>query len=275
MVWQDGSTLPYLTITSGGTYAATVTENNCSFTDEILIQEIPGPVVFLGNDTTICKGFPLFLDATNPGASYIWQNGSTDPFIFAEDPGAYAVIVTIGSCTASDTIVIDQQEKPVVFLGEDSLLCSGQPIELNAFNYGAVYAWQDGSAAATFQPSVSGNYWVTATNQCGIAGDSVLVTFVTCNCLVYLPNAFTPNRDNRNETYGYQVNCTDFDGTFEIYDRFGSLLFSSNAPEETWDGTYQGKECPEGVYIHVLKYSGYDNGRLIKVKKRDSFLLLR
>jgi gliding motility-associated-like protein len=275
VVWQDGSTLPYLTITAGGTYSATVTENSCSFTDEILIQEIPGPVVFFGNDTTICKGFPLFLDATNPGASYIWQNGSTDPFIFAEDPGSYAVIVTVGSCTASDTILIDQQEEPVVFLGEDSLLCSGQPIELNAFNYGAVYSWQDGSNTASFRPEVSGNYWVTATNKCGIAGDSILVTFVTCNCLVYLPSAFTPNRDNRNETYGYEVNCTDFNGTFEIYDRFGALLFSSNMPEETWDGTYQGKECTEGVYIHVLKYSGYDNGRLIKEKKRGTFLLLR
>jgi hypothetical protein len=79
------------------------------------------------------KDFPLFLDATNAGATYIWQDGSVDPFIFAEDPGTYSVIVSIGNCTASDTIILDQQDKPSVILGEDSVsLCAGQPLVLSA-----------------------------------------------------------------------------------------------------------------------------------------------
>ncbi|MFM8758463.1 MAG: gliding motility-associated C-terminal domain-containing protein, partial [Methylophilaceae bacterium] len=223
----------------------------------------------------ICKGFPLFLDATNPGAVYVWQDGSTDPFIFAEDPGFYSVTVSSGNCTDSDTIYIDQQEKPLVFLGEDSTLCAGQPLELNAYNYGATYEWQDGSTSATYSPGTSGFYYATAVNQCGISADSINITLLECNCLVYIPNAFSPNRDNKNELFSMQFNCTDFNSELQVYNRMGQLLFSSTDPYAAWDGTYNGQEVPEGVYLYSLKYSGYDSDRQIRKRERGTFLLLR
>ncbi|MBL0096555.1 MAG: gliding motility-associated C-terminal domain-containing protein [Bacteroidetes bacterium] len=198
-----------------------------------------------GSDTTLCKGFPIFLDATNAGATYIWQDGTIDPFIFAEDPGTYSVIISIGNCTASDTIILDQQDKPSVILGEDSILCAGQPLVLSAYNYGATYSWQDGSTDSLFKPEITGLYYATAINQCGISADSIFLTFNICNCLVYIPNAFTPNRDNKNEIFNYQANCTDFKGKLEIYNRFGQLLFKSEDP--CWAGTAPLKErCYRG-----------------------------
>jgi gliding motility-associated-like protein len=146
---------------------------------------------------------------------------------------------------------------------------------LSAFNYGATYLWQDGSADSTFSPAITGQYYVTAVNQCGIAADSINLTFNICNCLVYIPNAFTPNRDTKNEIFNYEVNCTDFIADLEIYNRFGQLVFKSQNPDNGWDGTYEETDAPEGVYIYVLKYSGYDNGRYDSVKKRGNFLLLR
>jgi gliding motility-associated-like protein len=274
-LWQDGSSNSTYPVSSAGTYAVTVTIGNCSSTSQVQISVDPSPQVFLGNDTVVCKGFPIFLDATNQNASYIWQDGSTNPFVFAEDPGFYSVLVSVGNCIAGDTIYLDQQDKPRVFLGEDSLLCSGQPLILNAFNYGATYTWQDGSTASTFQPGVTGFYFVTAENRCGVAADSIDVTFVTCNCLVYIPSAFSPNRDNKNELFLCKVNCTEFQGKLEIYNRMGQLLFQSQDLEEGWDGTWKGKDAPEGVYIYVLKYSGYDNGRYINERKREPFLLIR
>jgi len=274
-LWQDGSSNSTYTVNASGTYSVTVSIGGCSSTSSVQVTVDPSPQVFLGNDTVVCKGFPIFLDATNQNASYIWQDGSTNPFIFAEDPGFYSVLVSVGNCLSGDTIYLDQQEKPTVFLGEDSLLCSGQPLVLNAFNYGAIYSWQDGSTAPTFQPGVSGFYFVTAENRCGIAADSIQVTFVTCNCLVYLPNTFSPNRDNKNELFLIQVNCTEYTGKLEIYNRLGQLLFQADDPEIGWDGTWKGKDVPEGVYIYVHKYSGYDNGRYINERKREPFRLIR
>lgn len=274
-LWQNGATTQIFPVTSNGNYSVTVSSGNCSSNDQVLITFDPVPFVAFGSDTTICKGFPLFLDATNANATYIWQDGTTDPFIFAEDPGTYSVIISIGNCTASDTIEIDQQDKPSVILGEDSILCAGMPLVLSAYNYGATYSWQDGSTDSIYKPEITGLYYATAVNQCGISADSIFLTFNICNCLVYIPNAFTPNSDNKNEIFNYKANCTDFKGKLEIYNRFGQLLFKSEDPFVGWDGTYDGKEATEAAYVYVLTYSGYDNGRFREEKIRDTFLLFR
>lgn len=274
-LWQDGSTAQTFDVNSSGNYVVTVSYGPCSISDNVFITFNPLPVVGLGNDTTICKDNPLFLDATNAGATYIWQDGSTNPFLFAEDPGTYAVIVTIGACTSSDTIVIDQQAAPDVFLGEDSILCAGQSVVLSAYNYGAVYTWQDGSVDSLYTGRVTGKYFVTAVNQCGVDADTVLLTFNICNCLVYLPSAFSPNGDGKNDIFNYTANCTDFTGRLEIWDRFGRLVFASDQPESGWNGRYQGSDSPEGVYVYVLRYSGFDNGRFADIKERGNFLLIR
>ncbi|MBK9399529.1 MAG: gliding motility-associated C-terminal domain-containing protein [Bacteroidetes bacterium] len=274
-LWQNGTSSQVLAATVNGNYTVTVSLGNCSANDQVLITFDPVPFVAFGSDTTLCKGFPIFLDATNAGATYIWQDGTIDPFIFAEDPGTYSVIISIGNCTASDTIILDQQDKPSVILGEDSVLCAGQPLVLSAFNYGATYSWQDGSTDSLFKPEITGLYYATAINQCGISADSIFLTFNICNCLVYIPNAFTPNRDNKNEIFNYQANCTDFKGKLEIYNRFGQLLFKSEDPLLGWDGTFEGKDATEAAYVYVLTYSGYDNGRFREEKIRDTFLLFR
>ncbi|MBL7924023.1 MAG: gliding motility-associated C-terminal domain-containing protein [Bacteroidia bacterium] len=274
-LWQDGSSSQVYPVVNSGNYAVTVTLNNCAAGDQVIVTFNPRPFVAFGPDTTLCKGFPIFLDATNSGAIYNWSTGSSDPFIFVDTAGTYSVVVSINNCTASDTIEIDQQDKPLVFLGEDSILCAGMPLVLSAYNYGASYTWQDGSTDSIYLPQITGMYYATAINQCGISADSIYLTFNICNCLVYLPNAFTPNRDNKNEIYNYKANCTDFTGRLEIYSRFGKQFFRSENPDIGWDGTYEGKDAPEGAYVYVLKYSGYDNGRFIEIKKRGSFVLYR
>ena len=274
-LWQNGATTQSITVSSTGSYSVIVTLNSCAANDNVFITFDPAPQVAFGPDTTLCKGFPIFLDATNPGASYTWNTGVADPFIFVDSAGTYSVIVSINTCTASDTITIDQQDKPLVFLGEDSILCAGQPIVLDAFNYGAVYQWQDSSTNATFSPGITGTYFVTAVNQCGISADSINLIFNVCNCLVYIPDAFSPNRDTKNEVFNYRYNCTDFVGKLEIYNRFGQLVFASEDPDAGWDGNFKGQEAPAGAYIYVLKYKGYDNGVMANEKLRGSFLLLR
>ena len=146
---------------------------------------------------------------------------------------------------------------------------------LSAYNYGATYSWQDGSTDSLFQPRITGKYYATAINQCGVSADTIELTFNICNCLVYLPNAFTPNRDTKNETYNYKANCTDFQVRFDIYTRFGQLIFSSQNPDIGWDGTYNNQDAQVGVYTYVLKYSGYDNGRFLEEVDRGTFLLYR
>lgn len=66
---------------------------------------------WLGNDTLVCG--PLLLDATTPGAVYQWSDGSTGPTVLAADSGTYWVQVTVGCCTATDTVLVQEGLSPV------------------------------------------------------------------------------------------------------------------------------------------------------------------
>ncbi len=273
--WQDGSTDSIYHAYFTGSYQVEVTVDGCIGTDDVDLTFDPIPVVNLGIDTTLCKGIPLYLDVTNPNASYIWQDGSINSSMIIYDPGTYAVNVTIGTCTKSDTIIIDQQEQPIVDLGEDTLLCYGQPLLYNAYNYGATYQWQDGSTNVTYEPKNPENCYVTATNQCGSDADSVQIMFEVCNCQVYIPEAFTPNNDNKNDVFNYKYNCTDFESTFDIYNRFGEHIFSALSTDDSWDGNYKNNKAAPGLYIYILSFKGYDNGHWIDSKKKGYFSLIR
>ncbi len=60
--------------------------------------------LYLGQDTTICFGWPYLLDATVPEATYLWQDGSTDSIYAVSEPGKYWVTVTKDDCSKTDSI---------------------------------------------------------------------------------------------------------------------------------------------------------------------------
>lgn len=72
------------------------------------IVVVPAPTVDLGPDRNICEGETITLDATLAGATYTWQDSSTDSIFVARDPGLYWVHVTYDNCTAGDTVLITE-----------------------------------------------------------------------------------------------------------------------------------------------------------------------
>ncbi|HUZ59130.1 MAG TPA: hypothetical protein VMU83_10135 [Hanamia sp.] len=76
-LWNDNSHAQMLTVNQSGKYWVTVTTNGCSASDTIVCNFIAGPVINLGNDTTICEGQKLILHAGNNTALYLWNNNTT------------------------------------------------------------------------------------------------------------------------------------------------------------------------------------------------------
>ncbi|HEX9985432.1 MAG TPA: gliding motility-associated C-terminal domain-containing protein [Thermoanaerobaculia bacterium] len=65
---------------------------------------------------------------------------------------------------------------------------------------------------------------------------------------VFVPNAFTPNGDGRNDVFGPH-NLVDYPGaTFRVYNRWGAVVFESSGPDFNWDGTYHGVPQPSGTF---------------------------
>lgn len=167
-LWQDGSTDATFTVTSAGTYSVTVTRNGCDVTESIDVGFLPLPVVDLGPDQSICAGEQTTLNATTAGASYLWQDGSTNATLVASTAGTYTVDVTVNGCTSSDALDIIVTPLPVVDLGPPQTVCPDTEVLLDATVIGGTYLWQDGSAASTYSVTQPGNYSVTVTaNGCG------------------------------------------------------------------------------------------------------------
>ena len=175
-VWQDNSTSPTFNITTAGNYGVIVTANGCSNSGNITVAYNPNPVVDLGSDQTVCAGDQVLLDATTPGASYTWQDGSTAPTFDVSGPGTYDVDVTVNGCTTNDAVTLNYNPLPIVDLGPDLAICAGELITLDASQTGATYVWQDGSINGTFDVTNAGTYSVQVNLNGCIANDAINVT---------------------------------------------------------------------------------------------------
>ena len=109
LMWHDGST--------GSTYSSDTTEMvmiqvfddaGCTATDSVQITSYPAPVVDLGNDTVLCGDGSVFLDAGNPGSTYLWSSGETAQQIevFAGEQTISVVVTNPGGCSDEGTIRI-------------------------------------------------------------------------------------------------------------------------------------------------------------------------
>lgn len=177
-LWQDGSTNPSFTVSATGTYWLQLTTGCGVVSDTIQVSVINPPNIQLGNDTILCNGDNLVLNAFSAGSSYVWQNGSTNASFTASLPGTYWVQVTNGPCTNSDTIHISTATLQAVNLGNDTTLCTGSTYLLQSGSVGAVYLWQNGSTNSTFLVTGAGQYWVQVTTGCGVASDTIQIATV-------------------------------------------------------------------------------------------------
>ena len=76
---------------------------------------------------------------------------------------------------------------------------------------------------------------------------------------VWVPNVFTPGRDNNNRFLPKTMFVKDEEYTMRIYNRFGLLVFETNDIKQSWDGRYRGKLVPPASYVYIIQYLGDDN----------------
>ncbi len=138
---------------------------------------VPSPIE-LGNDTALCTGNTLKLDATVAGASYLWSDNSKTATLTTAAAGKYWVQVTDNSCIFSDTIDVTFNTTPTVSLGNDTDLCQGQNYLINISSSGNQnYLWSDNSTGSSYTISSAGKYWVQITENNCSAADTINATY--------------------------------------------------------------------------------------------------
>ncbi len=102
-------------------------------------------------------------------------------------------------------------------------------------------------------PSITTTYTVTGTSPNGcVEIETVTVTILPLGN-VFVPNAFSPNGDGLNDKIKLLVDG-DFENiVFQIFNRWGELVFETDDATQGWDGFYKGFEAEMGTYIYVLR----------------------
>jgi gliding motility-associated-like protein len=113
-------------------------------------------------------------------------------------------------------------------------------------------------------PSVTTVYTLTVTDANGCTDSDTVTVFVDIACgEIFVPNAFSPNGDNANDTFYVRGNCIKF-MQFEIYNRWGEKVFSSTDPAKGWDGTWRGEKCEAATFTYFLRATLIDDTQINK-----------
>lgn len=183
---------PVISFNATGTYNVNLTVNEGLPSQSNMCKNvvvISGINVNLGNDTTICQGNNLTLNAGNLGCTYLWSTNQTTQTINISSAGTYWVQVTnAGGCIASDTINVNISNHSNLNLGNDTSLCIGQSITLDAGNGASTYLWNTGVTTQTISVNQIGSYWVTITNGLCSASDTISIISIDAPPIIDLGN---------------------------------------------------------------------------------------
>ena len=206
--WSTGATTQTISVNTPGTYYVLVSNNGCLGHDTIVITQGVAPIVNLGPDSTICSNQNITFNAQNPGDTYTWSTGATTQTITANSTGTYWVNVNNGSCYGSDTVNLNVVNIPTQNLGNDTSICVGQSLTLNAGNPGYIYQWSTGATTQTINVNATGSYWVIVHQASCITPDSINVTVVPVpqvnvgpDSLVCTGQSVTLNAGNPGDSY--------------------------------------------------------------------------
>ena len=178
--WQSGLTFSNV---QPGTYDVWMSSNSstsCAKKIKTIVVENLNPLVLLGNDTTICQGETLTLDAGNPGSSYVWSNSQvTTQTRAVTQSGAYVVYVTnADGCTGIGSVNVTVNNIPTansaLFVQNNMptytfTVLNPQNVDSYSWNFGDGSTLNNAPATASHTYTVAGPYMVTATltNECG------------------------------------------------------------------------------------------------------------
>lgn len=192
-------------------------------------------------------------------------------------PGTYEVSVAITSpigCYVTDTfpdlIFVDSLPEADFVYSPPRGISNFEPeVAFTDLSFNA-YFWdwkfvdgQDSSILKnpvyTFQDTGKQVVELTVTSFYGCTDTIRQAVDVVPKVTYFLPNAFTPNEDGKNEIFegvGYFRGIRDY--RMNIWNRYGQLIFESQDVETGWNGRYNnsGKYAPNGVYVYRVSFMG-------------------
>jgi gliding motility-associated-like protein len=290
---------PTTSATSTIKYYVTATDGTCRRMDSVLINVWDAPVPEAGDNLAICYGITATLNGSG-GIEYQWT--SAPSFVSPTDISNaivkpdltttyYLNVTDINGCTSlqHDEVTVNVTPSVKVFAGRDTLVAINQPLQLSVIetNNSGVDSWEWNTASfldnpftaspvATFPfPNTSTPYEfvysVTGTTSEGCKGTDTIKIKVYQGPEIYVPNAFTPNGDGRNDQLiALPVGIKHFK-FLRVFNRWGQMIFNSQNPTQGWDGRITGADQPTGTFIWIAEGIDY-TGQVVSRKGMSTLI---
>ncbi len=271
------------------TYHVVGNIGKCIAEDDITITPVPYPPADAGPDQTICVGNSAQLNASG-GSIYSWSptafltaaNIPNPVSVKPTDNVRYVVTVrdVLGCPKAvKDTMILYVAKIKAEAGPRDTSVVLGQPLQLGASG-STNYAWTP--TTWLNNPSISNpislpqnniEYVVRVSNAAGCFDtDTILVKVFKVKPDLYVPNAFTPNGDGNNDIFRpIAIGMKSIDN-FQVYNRWGQMLYSGTGNGAGWDGTFGGKGQEAATYVWYAEGVDYLNN---KIKRKGTVVLIR
>lgn len=282
---------------AAGTYPVKlsgITADGCvSDTIKNVVIEAKPVVDVVAENLPGCPNLPVTFTVSNPvtGVTYNWYDATTggtqvgtgvtfSPTNPTPPVNFYVEGVSEAGCISTSrvkvTVTVPDQVKPVVRVDSTGVR------EIK-------FAWDAVPGATAYEVSTNGGAtWVTPSS--GPTGLTHLVTGLTplqevglivkakavCGEIesdelkartkgdqIFIPNAFTPNGDGRNDmllVYGWTIK----EMKFMVFNQWGQKIFESSSQTVGWDGKWKGKAQPSGVYMYVCRIIQHDGSEVIR-----------
>jgi gliding motility-associated-like protein len=261
----------------------TADQNGCRDTISKSVEVFP-PIsaAFLADKIGICEGETITFSNQSQGSidQYIWlfgdgtQSNSNDASKTYSNDGNYTVqLIAINNTCGSDTAeaIISVRAVPEANIGGRQLsICAGETAIIgldNNVSYDSI-VWSTGDLTREITITEPGIYTATVyTNDCSNTASIEVNTF----CLVFMPTAFSPNNDGRNDRFNIIDKNVD-SYVLSIYNRWNEQIFTTNSLGVGWDGTYKG--VPSLVDVYIYHVSGIKSDG-VPFEQKGIFNLLR
>jgi len=265
----QGPVVPNVQFTHSGWYKVTVTDfRGCTDSDSTNLVVYPAATAVTGPDVTICEGSSTTLTASG-GIKYYWAPGNSlsvdsiqSPIASPTDSTIYSLVVfNQYGCYDTATMRVNVWKKPKANAGPDKKTRQGFPVAITGSITAGTdvnYYWTpqndvtNPSALITkVNPSQSTTYTLHAESShgCGVHTDQM---FVKVYDKVLVPNAFSPNGDGTNDTWIIEPLEFFVESVTSVYNRYGTMVYSSKGYAKPWDGTHNGTPLPVGAYYYVI-----------------------
>ena len=260
------------TVTVGGSVYGTTGSYQDTFMtalgcDSIIITNLtvnPSTPSSITYSTDMCQdASPVTFTSTPVGGTWSGTGINASSGVF--DPGVSgAGTFTIyykgpDPCSETDSVEIVVSSSPTVtgVIADDE--CDAGVGAIDVTLGGGIapitYSWSSGQSTEDIAMLSKGSYTISVVDANGCRDQATFtienLSSDTCEYHVYLPNIFSPDGNGQNDILtveGDGIETLDF----KVFNRWGNLMFESTSQESGWDGTINGKQANQGVFVYQI-----------------------